>query len=166
MLSSTTNIGSMRALCWGAAWDMVRDAELPARDYVALVCNGLPAEHDISLVTASLAQAQGALTYYADAGWAPHFAYRDAQEYYEAAGAKRVIDKIRVPILLITAQDDPFVPFEATRASGVEKNPAISFKAPEHGGHCGFISEQSGKERFWAEQRVVEFCSLIMAGSK
>ena len=60
-----------RALCWGAAWDMVRDAELPARDYVALICNGLPAEHDISLVTASLAQAQGALTYYADPTWAP-----------------------------------------------------------------------------------------------
>jgi len=60
-----------RALCWGAAWDMVRDAELPARDYAALVCNGLPAEHDISLVTASLAQAQGALTYYAGPSWAP-----------------------------------------------------------------------------------------------
>jgi len=60
-----------RALCWGAAWDMVRDGELAARDYVALICNGLPAEHDISLVTASLAQAQGALTYYADPTWAP-----------------------------------------------------------------------------------------------
>src|SRR5205807_3605626 len=60
-----------RALCWSAAWDMVRDGELPARDYAALVCNGLPAEHDISLVTASLAQAQGALTYYADPAWAP-----------------------------------------------------------------------------------------------
>jgi aminopeptidase N len=60
-----------RALCWGAAWDMVRDGELAARDYLALVCNGLPKEHDISLVTASLAQAQGALVYYADQGWAP-----------------------------------------------------------------------------------------------
>ncbi len=59
-----------RALCWSAAWDMVRDGELAARDYVALVCNGLPAERDISLVTASLAQAQGALTYYADPDWA------------------------------------------------------------------------------------------------
>ena len=28
-----------RALCWAAAWDMVRDAELAARDYVALVCS-------------------------------------------------------------------------------------------------------------------------------
>jgi hypothetical protein len=97
-----------------------------------------------------------------DAITAPHFAYRDAQEYYEAAGAKRVIGKIRVPTLLITAQDDPFVPFEATRASGVEKNPAIVFKAPKHGGHCGFISEESGRERFWAEQRVVEFCAGLV----
>ena len=94
-----------------------------------------------------------------DAITAPHFGYRDAQEYYEAAGAKSVIDKIRVPMLLITAQDDPFVPFEATRASGVERNPAILFKAPKHGGHCGFISDQGGSERFWAEQRVVEFCA-------
>jgi len=97
-----------------------------------------------------------------DAITAPHFGYRDAQEYYEAAGAKCVIDKIRVPMLLITAQDDPFVPFEATRAVGVEKNPAIVFRAPKRGGHCGFISEESGSERFWAEQRVVEFCAGLV----
>jgi predicted alpha/beta-fold hydrolase len=93
---------------------------------------------------------------------APQFGYCDAQEYYEAAGAKCVIDKIRVPLLLITAQDDPFVPFEATRASGVEKNPAIQFVAPQHGGHCGFISKESGDGRFWAEQRVVEFFAALM----
>ncbi len=98
-----------------------------------------------------------------DAITAPQFGYRDAQEYYEAAGAKCVIDKIRLPLLLIAAQDDPFVPFEATRTSGVEKNPAIVFKAPEHGGHCGFISDESGRERFWAEQRVVEFCAGLAA---
>ncbi len=101
----------------------------------------------------------GTVREFDDAITAPQFGYSDAQEYYEAAGAKCVIDKIRVPLLLITAQDDPFVPFEATRASGVEKNPAIVFNAPEHGGHCGFISDESGSERFWAEQRVVEFCA-------
>jgi predicted alpha/beta-fold hydrolase len=96
-----------------------------------------------------------------DAITAPQFGYRDAQEYYEAAGAKRVIEKIRVPMLLLTAQDDPFVPFEAIRACGVEKNRAIVFRAPTHGGHCGFISDESGVERFWAEQRIVEFCSRL-----
>ncbi|WP_091442607.1 aminopeptidase N [Micromonospora yangpuensis] len=60
-----------RALCWAAAWDMVRDAELAARDYVALVVAGLPAETDINLVTATLRQATSALTFYADPEWAP-----------------------------------------------------------------------------------------------
>ncbi|HET6532536.1 MAG TPA: aminopeptidase N [Actinoplanes sp.] len=60
-----------RALCWAAAWDMLRDAELATRDYVALVCSGLPAERDINLTTATLRQAQTALTVYADPQWAP-----------------------------------------------------------------------------------------------
>jgi predicted alpha/beta-fold hydrolase len=96
-----------------------------------------------------------------DAITAPNFGYRDAQEYYQAAGAKCVVDKISVPLLLITAQDDPFVPFEAMCASGARNNRAIQFDAPEHGGHCGFISNQRGEGRFWAEQRVVEFCAVI-----
>ncbi|PWR16017.1 aminopeptidase N [Micromonospora sicca] len=60
-----------RALCWTAAWDMTRDAELPARDYVALVLAGLPAETDINLVTATLRQATTTLTFYVDPAWAP-----------------------------------------------------------------------------------------------
>ena len=60
-----------RALCWTAAWDMIRDAELSARDYVALTLSGLPAETDINLVTATLRQATTALTLYADPAWAP-----------------------------------------------------------------------------------------------
>jgi aminopeptidase N len=60
-----------RALCWAAAWDMTRDAELAARDYVALVCSGVAAERDINLTTATLRQASAALTMYADPEWAP-----------------------------------------------------------------------------------------------
>ncbi|GIJ24704.1 aminopeptidase N [Micromonospora lutea] len=60
-----------RALCWTAAWDMTRDAELATRDYVALVLAGLPAETDINVVTATLRQVSSALTFYADPDWAP-----------------------------------------------------------------------------------------------
>ncbi|WP_212821888.1 aminopeptidase N [Polymorphospora rubra] len=60
-----------RALCWSAAWDMVRDAELAARDYVALVLAGLPAEDDINLVTQTLRQGASTLANYADPAWAP-----------------------------------------------------------------------------------------------
>jgi aminopeptidase N len=62
--------GLGRALAWSAAWDMVRDAELATRDYVALVRNGLPAEEDTNLVMATLFQARTALTLYADPAWA------------------------------------------------------------------------------------------------
>jgi len=61
-----------RALCWMAAWDMVRDAELPARDYVKLVTSGLPAETDVNLITATLANVRGTvLAQFADPEWAP-----------------------------------------------------------------------------------------------
>ncbi len=59
-----------RAVVWAAAWDMVRDAEMRARDYIQLVVNGLPAETDINLVTATLRQGVGAVIHYADPAWA------------------------------------------------------------------------------------------------
>ena len=93
-----------------------------------------------------------------DAITGPCFGYRDAQEYYDAAGARKVVGQVRVPMLMITAQDDPFVPYESFLAALVEENPAVRFMAPEHGGHCAFISRHAGAERFWAEARVVDFC--------
>ena len=60
-----------RALCWAAAWDMTRDAEMPARDYVALVLRGIGGESDIGVVQSLLRQAQAALTQFADPAWAP-----------------------------------------------------------------------------------------------
>jgi predicted alpha/beta-fold hydrolase len=90
---------------------------------------------------------------------APQFGYRDAQDYYDNVGAKRVAGQIRVPMLMITAQDDPFVPYASFLAAKISENPVIQFVAPQHGGHCAFISKHSGRERFWAEQRIVDFCA-------
>ena len=92
---------------------------------------------------------------------APNFGYKDAQEYYETVGAKKVVALVRVPTLMITAKDDPFVPYESLARAKPEENPAIQFVAPEHGGHCGFISRRKGSERFWAEQRIVQFCAAL-----
>jgi len=96
---------------------------------------------------------------------APSAGFRDAEDYYEQSSAKNVVGELRVPVLLIVAEDDPFVPYVSFLAMGVEKNPWIRFEAPLHGGHCAFISRHRGMERFWAEQRVVEFCEGVRAGS-
>jgi uncharacterized protein len=97
---------------------------------------------------------------------APCFGYRDAEEYYQAAGAKKVIGKVAVPLLVMTAKDDPFVPYESFARARVEENPCVRFAGTEHGGHCGFISRFAGTERFWAEERIVEFVEEVNKGTQ
>ena len=89
---------------------------------------------------------------------APLCGYGNAANYYDRASAMHVLEKIRVPALVITAQDDPMVPYESVRQPALLANPQITLIAPEHGGHCAFISRNGGDERFWAESRIVEFC--------
>jgi aminopeptidase N len=57
------------ALCWGSAWDMCRDAELAARDYVSLVLSGIAAIDDITMVQTVLSQAAAAARRFADPAW-------------------------------------------------------------------------------------------------
>ena len=60
-----------RAMCWGAAWDMTRDGELPARDYVALALAGVTGETEIGVVQSIQGKIRTALARYADPAWAP-----------------------------------------------------------------------------------------------
>jgi aminopeptidase N len=55
-----------RALCWTSTTDMLRDAELPARDYVELVLGGVQRETDISVMQTVLAAGRTAIDLYAD----------------------------------------------------------------------------------------------------
>jgi aminopeptidase N len=61
--------GLARALCWSAAWDMCRDAEVAARDYVRLVLSGVRGVSDISVAQTLLRQARLATRQYADPAW-------------------------------------------------------------------------------------------------
>jgi aminopeptidase N len=59
-----------RTLAWSAAWEMTREAELKARDFVALVMAGVHAETEVGVAQRLLLQAQTALRSYADPDWA------------------------------------------------------------------------------------------------
>ncbi|AEV74625.1 aminopeptidase N [Mycolicibacterium rhodesiae NBB3] len=59
-----------RTLAWSAAWEMTRDAELKARDFVALVISGVHAESEVGVAQRLLLQAQTALGSYCDPAWA------------------------------------------------------------------------------------------------
>jgi predicted alpha/beta-fold hydrolase len=88
---------------------------------------------------------------------APHHGFAGASDYYYRASALRVIDRIAVPALILTAEDDPFVPPAPFRDPKVANNPNITTIVTKHGGHCGFVGAPNGYDGYWAEQMIVDF---------
>ena len=94
---------------------------------------------------------------------APHFGFHGAEDYYYRASAMRVADRIRVPALIITAADDPFVPIEPFRNPALTGNPNVRLVITPHGGHCGFVSAAvDGFDGYWAELMVVRFAHQLL----
>jgi predicted alpha/beta-fold hydrolase len=92
---------------------------------------------------------------------APAFGFVDARDYYAKASSLPLIKHIRIPTLIIHAEDDPFIPFAPLQDLSVAANPYVLLVAPERGGHVAFLSDNAGEDRFWAENRLVEFFNLI-----
>jgi uncharacterized protein len=96
---------------------------------------------------------------------APAGGYPDVDDYYARASALPHSPDIRRPTLIIHAQDDPFIPFASFRDPRLAANPYVIMLTPPHGGHVGFLAATNDNEdRFWAENRVVEFCQRIFEG--
>jgi predicted alpha/beta-fold hydrolase len=98
---------------------------------------------------------------------APYFGFAGADDYYHRASAMRIIERIRVPALVITAEDDPFVPSQPFRDPKVTGNPCIRLTICEHGGHCGFVGPSSaGDDGYWAENEIVEFVERLITSGR
>ena len=95
---------------------------------------------------------------------APHHGFRDAADYYHRASALRVIDRIRIPTLIMTAEDDPFVPTAPFRDPALTGNPHIHVQVTPHGGHCAFVERAAdGYDGYWAEREIVRFITAQAA---
>jgi predicted alpha/beta-fold hydrolase len=91
---------------------------------------------------------------------APHHGFRDAADYYHRASALRVIDRIRVPALIVTAEDDPFVPVEPFLTTAIASNPFITLAVTRHGGHCAYLERGcDGYDGYWAEREIMRFAA-------
>ena len=76
-----------RTLCWTAAWDMMRDGELAARDFLELATASGPGESEIGVLQAVNRQALRTLEAYTDPDWAPIGRARYADAAIAAAQA-------------------------------------------------------------------------------
>jgi hypothetical protein len=80
---------------------------------------------------------------------ARYWGFRDADDYYDRAASARVVDRIRVPTLILRAR--------------LLANPCVKLVETSHGGHCAFLSRDPGNEIHWAEATVIRYL-LAVAG--
>ena len=87
---------------------------------------------------------------------APLHGYRDTDDYWTRASAKPGLIDVRVPTLLLNAQNDPFLPASAL-PTAAQVSSAVTRHFPVHGGHVGFASGRFPGNGAWIPQRVFHF---------
>jgi len=87
------------------------------------------------------------------------FGFGTADNYYATQSSNQFLEHIRVPALLVQAQDDPMIPFEVYNHPAFSRNDNLRLLAIEHGGHLGFVSKQ--KPRLWLDGVLVEWIEQV-----
>ncbi|XP_037946133.1 phospholipase ABHD3 [Teleopsis dalmanni] len=67
------------------------------------------------------------------------FGYAHVDDYYDDATLINKLDKISVPLLCLSAADDPFQPLEAIPIKAAEKCSHVAIVVTARGGHIGFL---------------------------
>jgi uncharacterized protein len=83
------------------------------------------------------------------------FDFGTADNYYRTQSSNQYLEKIRVPTLVVTAKDDPLVPFTVYGHPAFRENPFLRLVAVDHGGHLGFIARK--RPRFWLDGLVLDW---------
>ncbi|MCQ4315660.1 hydrolase [Stutzerimonas zhaodongensis] len=87
---------------------------------------------------------------------APLHGYADASDYYRRASSRYFLPNIRVPTLLIQAEDDPFVFRHSVPELG-ELSATTTLELHRTGGHVGFVEGMPHKPRYYLERRIPEW---------
>ena len=91
-----------------------------------------------------------------DAVTAPLHGFRDADDYWFRASAKPFLRGIRLPTLLLNAQNDPFLPAYALPGE-TEVSATVTREFLSEGGHVGFVSGRLPGQLGWLPQRLLHF---------
>ncbi len=86
---------------------------------------------------------------------APRGGYVNADDYYKRGSSFHLIENITVPMLLITARDDPFIDVEAYEALASDLQ--FDVRITEKGGHLGFLGFNGKWGYRWVEPQIVDW---------
>jgi predicted alpha/beta-fold hydrolase len=84
---------------------------------------------------------------------APLHGFASAEDYYRRCSSRYFLGNIRVPSLIIQAQNDPFV-YPRSLPQHSELGPLTEFELHPHGGHVGFVEGPPWRPRYYLERRI------------
>lgn len=87
---------------------------------------------------------------------APLHGFKNAEEYWRKNSSRFFIPNIKIPVLLVSAENDPFLTKECYPVEAAGKLNNFFLEIPAHGGHCGF-AQFDNNQFYWSEDRCVEF---------
>ena len=93
---------------------------------------------------------------------APIGGYADAADYYAKSSSLQFLRAIRVPALMVNAQNDPFLSPSCFPVAEAMSNPNLFLEMPLYGGHVGFVSK-NGENVYWSEDRAKAYLDAIPA---
>jgi uncharacterized protein len=99
-----------------------------------------------------------------DAATAPLHGFASAEDYYTRASCGPYIPAIRLPTMLLHAEDDPFIPASAFPHGAAAANPWVHAVVTRSGGHVGFIDGKPWRPTFWAERNAARFLAERLHG--
>lgn len=91
---------------------------------------------------------------------APLNGFNSAEDYWQQSSSIHYLDKIKVPTMILSALDDPFLPDECYPIEYAKQNNHIHLEIPKYGGHIGFMPETRNGP-FYSEQKTIEFISKL-----
>jgi len=91
-----------------------------------------------------------------DALTAPLHGFGHANDYYQRCSGLQFLPKVRKPLWLIFASDDPFL---SATAIPTQVPPVVSLTVQRYGGHVGFVSGTPWRPVYWLDQVVPAYLS-------
>jgi uncharacterized protein len=136
------------------------------RHFVWLLCRQIETNRRLRPDVPALASERRLKTLldFDDAYTGPVCGFGTADNYYSINSARPHVANIRVPTLILVAEDDPLVP--AASFDGLESSDTVLIHRTRHGGHLGYVGRSGvDPDLRWMDWRIVDWATADLMSS-
>lgn len=94
---------------------------------------------------------------------AVQFGFRDVEDYYRTACLHDKLHLIRVPLVCLSAADDPFQPLQGIPVEAAKKSSHVAIVVTSRGGHIGFMEGVIPTNTYYSDRLYKQLVSGVFS---